>query len=453
MKIAVIGGGLSGIAFSRKLLSLTDDDCLEIHLFEKQPELGGLCKTVWFDGYGFDFGPHNFHSKIGSFHEDLVSLLGSAYQKRSFSSQIVFRNKFIPYPMTGINILKSIRPWTSALCFGSFLYSRIKSLFVPWDDISFKSFITNRFGNRLFQIYFGPFTKKVWGIDASELSADFGRERIGVYNLWDLFKRTFLNIRPTASSTTQEDPFARTQWYYPEKGCEQFINSLLADCKADSRFHIHTNSEIIDIDSHSLSVITPEDVVKVDYCFSSMPLTNLADMLDIDHSKLQFTHMKFLLLMLDRQSVFNKSPWIYFQDSAVLFNRVSEPKKSSKYMVPEGKTSLCLEFTSTGNDSIWKMDDESIAKVGIEGLEKYNLITDKEVIDWKVISANPTHPVKTIGYKQTINEIHKQINQISGIFTFGRFGTFSHMNMDHCFVEAEKLACSFLENILESAAD
>ena len=52
--IAVIGGGISGIATSLKLCK----ESFKVILFEKQNSLGGVSSSLKINNYALDFGPH-----------------------------------------------------------------------------------------------------------------------------------------------------------------------------------------------------------------------------------------------------------------------------------------------------------------------------------------------------------------------------------------------------------
>jgi len=43
---------------------------------------------------------------------------------------------------------------------------------------SFHDWVRNRFGERLFQIFFKTYTEKVWGMSCDEISADWAAQRI-----------------------------------------------------------------------------------------------------------------------------------------------------------------------------------------------------------------------------------------------------------------------------------
>ena len=96
MRIAILGGGVSGIGVAHFLLRESDDPSLEVHLFERRPTLGGLCQTVDLDGFRFDFGPHNIHSVDAWFNAYMEELLGEEYRTRIYQPRVVFRDRFIP---------------------------------------------------------------------------------------------------------------------------------------------------------------------------------------------------------------------------------------------------------------------------------------------------------------------------------------------------------------------
>ena len=52
------------------------------------------------------------------------------------------------------------------------------SSFKKKPERSFEDWVANRFGRKLFNIFFKTYTEKVWGIPTSELSADWAAQRI-----------------------------------------------------------------------------------------------------------------------------------------------------------------------------------------------------------------------------------------------------------------------------------
>jgi protoporphyrinogen oxidase len=440
VRIAILGGGVSGIGVAHFLLRESDDPSLEVHLFERRPTLGGLCQTVDLDGFRFDFGPHNIHSVDAWFNAYMEELLGEEYRTRIYQPRVVFRDRFIPYPMKGLDILKGVPPWTSLACAGSFLWSRIESLFREWKDDSFEDFINNRFGRKLYRIYFGPFTKKTWGVPGSEISADFGRQRIGIFTLWDLFKRTFLGMKPRATEA-EEDPFLNSRCVYPDFGSGTIVDALAGQCLGDPRFIAHLSSEVTHLGKGGPVLTVRAGGVEMDFdcCYSSIALTDLCRMLDLPDPGVRYVSTRFVLLSIDQESVFGSTPWVYFSDDRTRFNRVSEPRNMSPHMAPEGKTSLCVEFTTTGDDDNSHAPGKELEDAAVSGLARYGILKPDAVLAARVIDWENTYPLRTLGYRESTARALREVASVPGIVTHGRLGRFEYFNMDHCIAEAHRI--------------
>ena len=448
MRIVLIGGGLSGISLAHFILLKKSDINIDMHLFEKRSTVGGLCQSVSIDDFLFDFGPHNIHSVDPWFNGYMRNLMGEQFRERSFLAKVQFRDAFLPYPMKGLDILKGVSLGTSAACAGSFIWSRIESIFREWKDDSFEDFIINRFGRKLYDIYFGPFTEKTWGVPGSQISSDFGRQRIGVFTLWDLFKRTFLGIKPK-SMESEEDPFLNSRCVYPDMGSGAVIDALLNCCLLDKRFTLHTSAAVKNLaqTTDGFSVTTEAIVLDADIVFSSISLSDLTKMLGLPDPGLVYISTRFLLLTLDQASVFGVTPWVYFADDRTAFNRVSEPKNMSSHMAPEGKTSLCVEFTTTGNDSIAHASGEDLLNMAIDGLSRYGLVKRDAVMKWQVVDWENTYPLRTLNYKEATATALSAIEPIKNLTTHGRIGRFEYYNMDHCVAEAHTLVARLEQRI------
>ena len=61
MKVAVIGAGPAGLAFTDKLLELRND--VKIDIYEKSSYIGGISKTINYKGNRIDIGGHRVFSK------------------------------------------------------------------------------------------------------------------------------------------------------------------------------------------------------------------------------------------------------------------------------------------------------------------------------------------------------------------------------------------------------
>ena len=148
-------------------------------------------------------------------------------------------------------------------------------------------------------------------------------------------------------------------------------------------------------------------------------------------------------MTINKSSVLGDTPWVYFSDESTLFNRIYEPKNMSSLMSPEGQTSLCFEFTSNKNDSIWKMSEEALLEAAVLGLSSFGLITRNDVIDWKIINWNNTYPLRLVNYKQEKEKLFSHLDNYENLVSYGRLGGFDYFNMDHCVIRASDIASQF----------
>src|SRR3990170_4535120 len=61
-RVAIIGGGISGLAAAERLAAL--DEALEVHLFEASDRLGGVLQTEQADGFCLELGPDSMLSRL-----------------------------------------------------------------------------------------------------------------------------------------------------------------------------------------------------------------------------------------------------------------------------------------------------------------------------------------------------------------------------------------------------
>ena len=87
----------------------------------------------------------------------------------------------------------------------SYLWAQVRPSKV---EDTFEQWVTNRFGRRLYEIFFKTYTEKVWGMPCDEMSADWAAQRIKGLSLWgavvDGLKRSLgLNKRPNDGMQTK----------------------------------------------------------------------------------------------------------------------------------------------------------------------------------------------------------------------------------------------------------
>jgi protoporphyrinogen oxidase len=132
-------------------------------VLEKSGDVGGLARTAVFKGFHFDMGGHRFFTKAAAIEKIWRDVLGNDFLKRPRLSRIYYRGRFFHYPLRPWNALRGLGPAQALAIVASYVRWQ---LFPYRTEDTFEQWVTNRFGRRLFRIFFRTYTEKVWGSPA-----------------------------------------------------------------------------------------------------------------------------------------------------------------------------------------------------------------------------------------------------------------------------------------------
>ncbi len=183
--IVILGAGPSGLAAAYELAQ-ADKRAVVV---EKEPRVGGLAATIKFKGCGFDIGGHRFFTKSAEVETFWRNVLGDNLLTVERLSRIYYRRRFFNYPLKPMNALLGLGFWTSFTVLCSYCWQR---LFPYRREDTFEQWVSNRFGKKLYNVFFKTYTEKVWGIPCSELSAEWAAQRIKGMSLVSVVKNALL---------------------------------------------------------------------------------------------------------------------------------------------------------------------------------------------------------------------------------------------------------------------
>src|SRR5205823_11696043 len=343
-RVAVLGGGVAGLAAAWKLA----EGGASVELYEAAPGLGGMAASWERNGYTWDFGPHRFHTNNAAILQTVRDLVGHHLLTRYRKTRVHFLDRFFDYPLNASNLLTNLPPQLAVLSLLDFVGMKVKQAFRPAEDDSFESWVVNRFGRRLYDIYFGLYTAKVWGSDPSQLSASWAAQRVAVVDLWDLLLRTFKLRRGDNGFHHTE---YKDEFWYPRHGIGQIAEGMAARARADGATML-TGARITAIQHDGTSVTAiryrrggEEVVAPCDAVVSTLPLPLFVQLLDPappedvlrSARSLAYRAMIFLFLEIDKPGV-TDDHWIYFPAPEIIFNRISEMRNFSPDAAPAGRT-------------------------------------------------------------------------------------------------------------------
>jgi len=434
MPTIIIGAGPAGLTAAYEL---GRQGAVAIVL-DSSTEMGGLSRTVCYKDFRFDIGGHRFFSKSPEVNALWQEMMGDEFLDRPRLSRIHYRDHFFDYPLSPLNALVGLGVLESVRVI--FSYALTHWLGGHQQDRSFEDWVTNRFGRRLFEIFFKTYTEKVWGIPCDHISADWAAQRIKNLSLWKALVNAF---------TCQNDKMVTSlidRFRYPRLGpgmmWERFGevvaaqgNSVMTGVRVGTVCHSRGRVEYV----HGRG----PDGERVEFdggqFISSMALRDLILALDpppqdeVIRAAQGLVYRDFLsvVLIVDRAEVFPDN-WIYIHSPEVKMGRIQNYKNWSPHMVPDpSKTALGLEYFLWDTDPEWNWPDEQLIDLGIRECIALKLIKPGEVIDATVVRAEKAYPVYDHEYGRLLGIIRDYLAHFENLQTIGRNGLHRYNNQDH----------------------
>lgn len=440
-KILIIGAGPAGLTAAYELAKQGH----QVEVFEADSIVGGISRTVNYKGYRFDIGGHRFFTKVDAVNKLWDEILDNEFLTRPRLSRILYNDNFFDYPLKPMNAFMGLGPLESVRIGLSYLKSAI---FPTQVEQNFEQWVSNRFGKRLYEIFFKTYTEKVWGISCTEIGADWAAQRIKNLNLTTAVKNALFS---TARHNNEVVTTLIDQFQYPKFGpgqmwetCQQKLETL--------GISVHLNSKIeqliIEDGKVKAAVVHGPDGVSreqhADHFISSMPLRNLvlgvtpqAPESVVESAKnLRYRDFLTVGLICNKEDMFPDN-WIYIHSPKVKLGRIQNFKNWSPYMVPDkNKTSLGLEYFVQENDELWSASDDYLIELGTKECEILGLLKADDVEDGCVIRMPKAYPVYDSLFQESLNTIQTWVNAFPNLQTVGRNGQHRYNNQDHSMVTA-----------------
>ena len=436
-KTLIIGAGPAGLTAAYELSKLGRQSIV----LEADQQVGGLSRTVNYHGYRFDIGGHRFFSKVPYINKLWQEILGTNFLLRPRISRIHYRGHFFDYPLRAVNALASLGPIESLLVMLSYVKAKLRH---GQEETNFEQWVSHRFGDRLYRIFFKTYTEKVWGIPCTEISAEWAAQRIKNLSLSEALRNALFNNGRTKDGQVITTLIER--FNYPRLGpgmmwerCEELLtaqgNETIRGVRVERIRHRHKRVECVYGRTRSGERVE----FGGDHFISTMPLRELIQALDPPPpeeilraaNRLRYRDYLTVVLIVNREQVFPDN-WIYIHSPEVKMGRIQNYKNWSPDMVPKpSRTSLGLEYFLWDKDEEWSWSKERLIDLGIREGAKIGLIEPQEVEDGTVVRMKKAYPVYDQFYHDSLEIIRKYIESFSNLQTIGRNGLHRYNNQDH----------------------
>ena len=437
-RVLILGGGLAGITAAYRLAQAGR----EVIVVEKAEEVGGLAtsrviETEWGE-FSFDTGPHRFFSQDEEINEETLKQLGDNVVEADRLSRIFLYGKFFDYPLKLGKALLQLPKSVMAVAIANYFTQSIKNLFIRSEEKNFEDWVIRRFGRKLFEVFFGVYTEKTWGVPCTEISKDWAAQRINQTSLLDAVKKSLFRPKDVRQLSTT--------FFYPKHGG---IGELSLGYKksaigygADVR--LNTTVEAVTHENGRVTgarVKGPDGAVEhiaATTVLNTIPVNGLVRMLEPappaevleNVEMMKHRSMVFVFVILDRPKL-TDDHWIYIPEASLTVHRLSEFKNFSPHAAPPDKTLICAEITCDYGDDDWNRPDDELRELAVADLVNIGLIEAKEVLHTFPWRERYAYPLYTIGYEKHMRAVLDHVDSVAGLDTTGRQGLFKYNNMDH----------------------
>lgn len=486
MKNVIIGAGPAGVTAAYQL---SKEQEMEVELVEKANFIGGISATMDIDGNKLDLGPHRYYTKsdrVQAFWESFLPLQGKptiddielehklpfssdpnapdpeqtddVFLKRPRLTRIYHHRKFFDYPVKlSWNTIKGLG-FINMMKIG---FTYFWALLFKKKETNLENFFINRFGTHLYKTFFKDYTEKLWGVKCSEISAEWGAQRVKGISIIKILKEILGKIFFRKNFHTKETSLIEF-FYYPKFGSGQMYGKIAEEAKKNgARISLSTNVEKINMQNgkiRSIIVNTNGEKREIvgDNFISSMPIAELIAKMDGDvpenirqvASGLMYRNVRLGAFLLKKLKIKNTTGiktynglvpdvWIYIQEKNILTGRLEIMNNFSPYLVKDNKNEVCLtvEYFCSDTDDLWNMPDDVFCRLALSELVQMGFADEKDFILQKSFKVEKGYPVYFGAYK-SFDIVKEYINSIPNLYPIGRNGMHKYNNMDHSILTA-----------------
>lgn len=478
--IIIIGAGPAGLSAGYEILKNSDQ--YDVIILEKTDKIGGISRTVCHNGNRMDIGGHRFFSKdenITKWWLEILPMQGKqtiddillnqkkelddsnvdpekqdkVMLKRRRVSRIFYNQKFFDYPIKmKFQTLKNLGIKTT-LCAGfSYLYSVINKR----KEKSLEDFYINRFGKKLYSMFFENYTQKLWGRHPRDISPTWGKQRVKGLSIFGIIKDVFFKVFPFIKHKVETSLIE--EFMYPKFGPGQLWETA-AEKIENMGGKILFNSNAVEFNLKEDKIVSVSYFNKsnekinlnCDYLISSMPIKDLIrgtkntpdEIKDIANN-LPYRDFVTVGILVKNINLKNETKiktyneripdcWIYVQDSSVKLGRMQFFNNWSPYLVKDYKNTqwIGLEYFCSENDEFWNMPEDEILDFVSKELINMKIINSKEeILDFHRERVEKAYPAYFDSYKN-IDKVIDFINSKENLYCIGRNGQHRYNNMDH----------------------
>jgi protoporphyrinogen oxidase len=440
----VLGGGPAGLTAGYLLAK----QGLPVIVLEAERQAGGLAKTVEIDGYRFDLGGHRFFTKSREVDDLWHEVMREEFLLRPRMSRIYWNGRFLDYPLNGTDVIRKLGPVELTRATLSYFAASMRP---KGNEETFEQWVSNRFGRRLFELFFRSYTEKVWGVPTSEIRAEWAAQRIKGLSFFSAARAAFFGNKGNRVKSLI------SEFHYPRFGPGQMWETMTDEIVGlGGEVRLGTPVERLRIeDGRAVELVADGETLPVGEVISSLPLRTTADIADPAPDEpvreaargLRYRDFLTVALVLDGEDLFPDN-WIYIHEPGVRVGRIQNYRSWSPWMVPDpDKACVGLEYFCFAGDELWTMRDEDLVELAKRELEQLGLARAEQVERGYAVRVPKAYPMYDADYAERVDAIRGWLETVANLQQVGRNGLHRYNNSDHSMLTAMRA----VENIVHGA--
>jgi protoporphyrinogen oxidase len=393
----------------------------EVTVLERAAVPGGMAASFSVAGVRVDHGSHRLHPStppaiLGALH----GLLGDDLQVRPRNGRIRVHDQWVAFPLRAGDMARSLpRGFAVRVALDS-VAGIVRR---PCGD-SYADVVRAGLGPTVYGAVFGPYARKLWGVDGSALAGELARRRVSARSPIDIVRR----VRRRGST-----------FFYPRNGFGAIVDALAeATEKAGA---------VVRLERGVASMSRAQDRWKLrldggadldaEQVWSTAPAPALASTIEgapaeVGAAAARLTHRGVVLLYL----VLDQAHWTpydahYLPGLDVLPARVSEPKRyRANPDDPADRTVVCAEIACNVGGEVWGAEPDALAARVADDLVSSGLPPLR--IESAAVRRLPrVYPLYRAGFGADRDVLERWVTSLPGLRVFGRQGLFVPDNTHH----------------------
>lgn len=408
----IIGAGISGLSYA----AATGHDYL---IVEAENQIGGYCKTIYKDGFVWDYSGHFFHFQHPELRDYVMQRIEPdemlTVQKHT---QILYKDRHVDFPFQ-MNIHQLPQEE-----FIDCLYD-LFSIPEGASSDTFKQMLYAKFGRSIAEKFLIPYNTKLYATDLDRLDVD-AMGRFFPYADREQIVRNFRHPEGKSYNAT---------FLYPKQGCIRIVNSVASHV---DRQCVSLGERLLAIAPGAHTAVTDKRTLHYDRLVSSMPLPKLLDLCGMAYDKEVYTWNKVLVFNLgfDAKGPERTNCWMYIPESKYLFYRVGFYDN----IIGQDRMSLYVEIGFGKDQPVGDVD--ALLQRTLADLQLAGIVTGQQLVAEHHVLMDPAYVHITRRSEQDKQDKFRMLAQ-NDIYSIGRYGAWKYCsledNMHDAFTLADRL--------------